>query len=247
MSEKVALVIGVDTYHLRRIDGTHSLFPLPSCKKDALDLYDLLKEYRYTIFSDAPILGSSIPEGEGYKRIQQLIKNFFYTAEAGQTLLFYFSGHGITNRGEVFLTTPEVDPQEPMFIGIKLRDLTDLLKHSRSTRIVCIIDACYSGAASLPDFKGIDKSAAESDADEAIGIYDKIKDNVPIAEGKCLLLSSQAYQRSQAEASNNSVYTKYLIKGLKGAAPAKDEKGLPIPTSVDEYGNVTPQTLHDYV
>src|SRR6185312_10257817 len=89
--------------------------------------------------------------------------------------------------------------------------------------------------------------AAESEAADAVGTYDKISENVPIAEGKCLLLSSQAYQKSQAEKDNNSVYTKYVIRGLKGVTSDKDEKGITIPPSVDTYGNVTPQTLHDYV
>jgi hypothetical protein len=78
------------------------------------------------------------------------------------------------------------------------------------------------------------------------GIYDKIEENVPIAEGKCLMLSSQAYQGSQAEENTNSVYTKYLIKGLEGVEASVDEKGIPIPGSVEENGNVTPQSLHDY-
>jgi hypothetical protein len=244
---KVALIIGVDTYYHKRADGTQSLLSLPSCKKDALDLYELLKDYGYIISSGAPIVGSNLPEGEGYKIIQESIKNFFQNAEAGQSLVFYFSGHGITNRGQVYLATPEVDPQSPMFIGLNLLDLAVLINSSTSTRIVCIIDACYSGAANLSNPTLVDKTVAEGDADEAVGIYDKIKENIPIAEGKSLLLSSQAYQRSRAEENNNSVYTKHLIIGLKGIKASRDQRGIPIPSSVDEYGNVTPETLHEFV
>ncbi len=244
---KAALIIGVDAYSHKRSDGMQSLISLPSCKRDALDLYEVLKDYGYIIYGGAPLLGSGLPEGEGYKKIQETAKNFFQDAEAGQTLVFYFSGHGITNRGQVYLATPEVDPLSPMFIGLNLLDLAVLINNSRSTRIVCIIDACYSGAANLSNPNYTDKAAAESDADEAVGIYDKIKENIPIAEGKSLLLSSQAYQRSKAEENNNSVYTKYLIIGLKGTKLDLDEKGIPIPSSVDEFGNVTPQTLHEFV
>ncbi len=243
---KVALIIGVDSYHHKNFDRAQSLQPLHSCKKDALDLYKLLKDYEYTIFGDAPIIGSNIPEGEGYKKILEKTKIFFEKAEAGQTLIFYFSGHGITNRGGVYLATPEVDPQSPKFIGLNLIDLSDLIDSSRSTRIVCIIDACYSGAANLPSSSMIDKGAAEGDAESALATYDEIFD-VPKAKGKCLLLSSQAYEISEAIENSNSRYTKHLIVGLRGTKATTDDKGRKIPASVDEDGNVTPETLHEFV
>lgn len=102
------------------------------------------------------------------------------------------------------------------------------------------------GAAKLPDSKGIiDKDAAQSDAVAANDTYSDIL-KIPKAEGKCLLLSSQAYERSKASENNYSIYTKYIIEGLGGADEAND-KGRHIPASYDNNGNVTPESLHDYV
>ena len=155
-TSKLALIIGVDEYNHKRSDGIQSLKNLPSSKKDALDLCEILKSYGYTIFSDGPIVGSNLPE-RGYETIQQVTQSFFSDADAGQTLVFYFSEHGITKNEQVYLATPEVNPQRPMFIALSLTNLTNLINDSRSTRIVCIIDACYSGAANLANPTLVDK------------------------------------------------------------------------------------------
>jgi tetratricopeptide (TPR) repeat protein len=77
---------------------------------------------------------------------------------------------------------------------------------------------------------------------------DKIWKRVPKAEGKYFLLSSQSYEKSWA-IEGNSLYTKYLLKGLKGVKFKVNENGKDIPYSgsVDNNGNVTPESLHDYV
>ncbi len=249
-TNKVALVIGVDIYHHKRDDGIPSLIPLPSSKKDAINLYEILRleEYGYEIFQDGPIVGSNFPEGQAHK-ILEMTKKFFEEAEPAQTALFYFSGHGIYHGGEVYLALPETDPASPLFNSLNVSDLTRLINNSRSTRIVGIIDACHSGAAniSLSQTGMIDKNLAENEAAAAVAVYDKIGANIPIAEGRCLLLSSQMYQKSQADSTNNSIYTKYLISGLKGVKSSKDENGKTVPGSVNEYGFVTPSTLHEYV
>jgi len=80
-----------------------------------------------------------------------------------------------------------------------------------------------------------------------LAAYDRILDNIPKAEGRCFLLSSQAFEPSLADDDSNSLYTKHLIEGLRGAKPGVGEKGLPYPGSADDEGNVTPETLHKYL
>jgi hypothetical protein len=38
-----------------------------------------------------------------------------------------------------------------------------------------------------------------------------------------------------------------LIEGLRGVKASNDEKGRETPASVDNNGNVTPESLHEYV
>ena len=91
------------------------------------------------------------------------------------------------------------------------------------------------------------KKASENIASRALATYDRVLGNIPKSEGRCFLLSSQAYESSLAIQGSNSLYTKHLVEGLRGTKPTTDEKGRKIPSSVDENGNVTPETLHNYV
>jgi hypothetical protein len=56
---KVALIIGVDAYNSKELD------PLPSCKKDAEDIFNLLSEKGYTIYENEPLIGSKLDKQYG--------------------------------------------------------------------------------------------------------------------------------------------------------------------------------------
>ena len=222
---KVALVIGVDTYHNKGLDGK-PLTQLPSCKNDAIDLYNLLTSKGFDYKIDNPIIGSDLDPFNNFRSIQKAIVNFFKTADVGNTLLFYFSGHGIPRQDdEVFLATPEVDPNEPMFGGFRLSDLTRLVNSSRARRIVCIIDSCYSGAAN-PDLSSLiamsPEEGDEQTAKSAQSTSNKILNNLLRNEGRYFLLSTQSYSRSyapkdsNANTQRNSFFTKYVIQGFNG-------------------------------
>jgi tetratricopeptide (TPR) repeat protein len=236
---KLALVIGIDVY---RSEG---LIDLPFCRKDAKDLTKVLRALGYTIFQDEPIIGSRLNKENSWVDIHRAIVNFFYVARPAQTLLFYFSGYGIARDGDVYLALPEINTQDPIVEGFSLMRLTRLMTSSKSMRIVSIIDACYSGTAVLP--APAKAKVAREAAGRALTDYHSILDSNPKTEGRCFLLSSQPYEPTLAAEDSYSLYTKYLIEGLRGAKPGIDEKGLRYPGSVDGDGNVTPETLHRYL
>jgi tetratricopeptide (TPR) repeat protein len=242
-SSKLALVIGVDVY---RSEG---LEDLSSCRKDAEDVCRILQGLGYTIFQNGPIIGSRLNKENSWVDIHRAIVNFFKSARPGQTLLFYFSGHGIPREDEIYLAMPEVNIKDPMVEGFSLTKLTQLMNSSKSMQIVSVIDACYSGAATLSTTSTTTSKGmvAKEAAGRALAAYDRVLENIPKAEGRCFLLSSQAYEPSLAAENSYSLYTKFLIEGLRGAKPGVDEKGLRYPGSVDDDGNVTPETLHKYL
>jgi C1A family cysteine protease len=243
---KVALIIGIDKYY------NNDLEQLPSCKKDAEDLFNLLssEKFDYTVFMNKPILGSNVDTEYGWAHVQKAISNFFSSAKPSQILLFYFSGHGITKANDVYLSTPQVNPKGPFPEGLALSNLTTLMGDSKSRQIVGIIDACYSGAADIPN-KGLKKkSAAEGEADIALANYDKIWKKTRKTKGIALLLSSQSYETSNAQQNSNSLYTKHLIQGLMGVKPTVDEETrqpVRYSGSVDYNGYITPESLHEYI
>jgi hypothetical protein len=239
--DKVTLIIGMDEYQDK------DLVRLDSCKKDAQDMSEMLSKLGYTIYGDSPLIGSKLDKEFGYTQVRKSIVKFFSSAMPNQTLLFYYSGHGIVWSDDVFLSTPQIDPSEPMDAGFSFTELTAAMKNSKSTRIVAIIDSCHAGAMGLSDSKL--KGSADANAKLALAKYDQLSENVPKTEGKILLLSSQAYQPSEAIKGKNSLYTKFLLEGLNGVKFDKDPKGRSIDYtgSVDDNGRITPQLLHEYV
>jgi tetratricopeptide (TPR) repeat protein len=258
---KIALIIGIDTYYHKGLDGKASLAHLESSKNDAIGLYNLLKskKFSYTIFGNRPLIGSNLNKENGFVKIHRAIKDFFNNADLGQVLLFYFSGHGVPRQGdEVYLATPQVDPKDPFVEGFRLSDLTWLVNTSKARQIVCIIDSCYSGAVNL-EKKKLYAAMGPEERDEltaksARSTSDKILNNILKKEGRYFLLSTQSYAKSYAPKANQnpaskSYFTEYLIEGLKGAKPDVDENGRSISEtgSIDENGYVTPESLHSYV
>lgn len=243
---KIALIIGIDKYY------DENLEQLPSCRKDAKDLSNLLSKERfdYTIFTGKSIMGSTVEKENGWSDIQKTISNFFGYAKPNDTLLFYFSGHGIPKNNEVYMSTPQINPKNPYPEGIALSVLTNLMGESKSKQIVGIIDACYSGAADLPNKVSKRKAASNAEAYIALGTYDKIWKRTRKTKGIYLLLSSQSYETSNAEPNDNSLYTKYLIEGLNGVKPVVDGKSgqlISYAGSVNSDGYITPDSLHEYI
>jgi len=224
-----ALVIGVSDYNETTIND------LEFCRNDGEKILETLR----TIGYDA---SNNIHNGLiGHVKFDQLrnsIYDFFANPNNGanDTLIFYYSGHGIPdNDGDVYLSTSEVKPEEPYRFGFSFSDLTRRINNCVSTKIIIILDCCYSGAVKIS--KGIGKGTEDSVANVATAaINDKSKtfqDN----KGVCLLAASQATQEAYAlSEGENSLFTHYLIEGLKG-----NEEAL------DINGNVTAESLGKYV
>jgi Caspase domain len=94
---KLALVTGIGVYRSEELDN------LPSCRKNTEDFYKLLQELGYTIFQNEPIIGSRLNKENSWMDIYRAIVSFFKSAKPGQTLLFYFSGHGIPREDEIYI------------------------------------------------------------------------------------------------------------------------------------------------
>ncbi|MBF8185566.1 caspase family protein [Nonomuraea sp. K274] len=68
-------------------------------------------------------------------------------AAAEDTLVVYFSGHGLLDdSGELYLTLPESD-RDRMYTSVRYAYLKDQLLDSRARHKVVILDCCYSGRA----------------------------------------------------------------------------------------------------
>jgi caspase domain-containing protein len=130
--------------------------------------------------------------------------------------------------GDMYLASSDTDPDKPYRRGFSFEELTKMIQKSISDKIVVILDCCYSGSAKIS--KGHEEDAAK------IG-RTTIDEKSRFGQGKYILSASQAAQEAYAlTTGEHSIFTYYLLQGLRGDAE-----------SVDNEGNVTPQSLGRYV
>ena len=76
--------------------------------------------------------------------LHKSMSTFLFTqnVKSKDTLLFYFSGHGIPEGEDNYFASSEINIEEPYDKGYSSDDLTKMINRSVSTRIVIILDCC---------------------------------------------------------------------------------------------------------
>jgi len=210
-----ALIIAVSEYSKMR--------PLLFCKEDGMDMNSLVIELGYK--------ADNLIGDVRYDNCRKSIIEFFTHAEPDDLLLFYYSGHGIPDSdNQLYLATTTIDPENPVIDGIDFGMVARLIYKCKSSRIVVILDCCYSGGAELG--KGYEDLTVLGEG--AINNASKI---IQQGIGKCILASSQSTEESfKTIEENKSLFTFYIHGGLIGNE-----------NSVDSEGNVTVDTLSKFV
>jgi hypothetical protein len=221
-----ALIISVSNY-------STNLQPLSFCKNDGEEMYELLKSLGYQIPDNNKLVGYV-----KFDTMREAIYDFFDNAKtkADDTLIFYYSGHGIpAPDGDMCFASSEINPDDPYRRGFSSYELTRLMQGSVSLRVVTILDCCYSGAAKIS--KGHEDDAAKIGTAAIEHKARMLQEQQQQGEGKCLLAASQAAQEAYGlKQQEHSIFTYYLLEGLRG-----NDK------SVDVNGNITPYSLGSYI
>jgi Caspase domain len=103
--QKRALIIGVSEYNDNDIQS------LEFCRNDGEKIYETLKSISYKIPDNYKLVGHV-----QFETMRNAIYDFFDdgNTKADDTLVFYYSGHGIPDTdGDVYLATSEIDPDSP--------------------------------------------------------------------------------------------------------------------------------------
>jgi formylglycine-generating enzyme required for sulfatase activity len=203
MTSKFALVIANTEYQ----DAGFAKLTAPG--KDAEEFAQVLRDPELTAFDDVQVL---INESEGKTR--RAIARFFAKRKRDDLLLLYFSGHGIrSEQGQLFLATKDTDMSILEATGIPAEFITYSMNNSRSQRQLLILDCCNSGA-----FAHGSKSA--STVGKSMGMATAFEGN---GFGRVVLTATDATQYAWEGDkiigdTQKSVFTHFLIEGLKGEA-----------------------------
>jgi Caspase domain/PsbP-like protein len=217
-----ALIISVSHY-----DSTN-LTKLPFVENDGIKMAELLESLGYEIADNNKLIGNV-----SWENMRKSIIDFFKTAKHTDTLLFYYSGHGVPDiKGDLYLATSETIYDDPYEGGFSFGDLTERMRQSKSTKKIVLLDCCYSGLARLG------KGSAEDAASLGLAaISHKGSQLLHSGEGICILAACQDYQQAVILIEeNHSLFTYYLLKGLQGSGEA-----------VDNRGHITADSLSNFV
>jgi tetratricopeptide (TPR) repeat protein len=226
---KKALVIAISDY-----DNPSGLKSIEFCKNDGKEMYDILKKNGYDIPDNHKLIGNVDSQ-----RLKKVIYDFFTNEynKPDDTLVFYYSGHGIPDKfGTTFLAPSDMDSDHPFITGFSFDDLTNSMLACNSLRIVTILDSCFSG--SLKISKGLDSKSGEEAATRiANSMIEEKSEKLKQGVGRCLLAASQGYEEAyDRQEKDHSIFTYYLLEGLKGHKNA-----------IDDEGNVTYDTLGKFI
>jgi formylglycine-generating enzyme required for sulfatase activity len=219
VTSKFALVIANTEYE----DASFAKLTAPG--KDAEEFAQVLRDAELAAFDDVQVL---INEGEGKTR--RSIARFFAERKPADLLLLYFSGHGVRNeQGQLFLAANDTEISILEATGIPAEFITRAMNTSRSQRQLLILDCCNSGAFAhgSKSASGVGKSMGIASAFEGDGY------------GRVVLTATDATQFAWEGDkvigdTQKSVFTHFLIEGLKGEADR------------DSDGRIHVDELYDY-
>lgn len=206
MAKKVALLVGISNYQ-------QGLSALPSATRDAKALKQVLQHPDIGGFAETDI---TLLSNQPQNKIADAIYSLFNNCSSDDLVLFYFSGHGVKDeKGNLYIATPTTRTEQNKrvlpYTAISASFIKDQMTASSSKRQVVILDCCFSGAFA----KGLtlgNKSWA-------------------------VLTSSDTVEYSYApEPSELSIYTRYLVEGIKTGVG-----------DLNNDGNISVDELYEYI
>lgn len=182
MNKRQALAVGIDNYDFA---------PLSGCVADAEafvkimqfhDNYEKEKNFTVTVEKNVPT----------QKHLRKMIRELFSLEY--ETVLFYFSGHGIFTENGGFILTPDYASD---YEGVSMDEILELANKSKSLDKVILLDCCNSGAFG---------SSQKSDSTIAT-----------IKRGVTILTASNEREKA-FQVNGRGVFTNLLLESLEGGA-----------------------------
>lgn len=219
---RYALVIGTGQYEDERIPA------LPASLNDARRLYEVLIDPAIGMFPPENVT-LLVDEAVTRLKVVSALDSLGRRAGKEDLVIVFFSGHGaVDDRGRPYWVMQNTQIDSLRASALSETEITELLDEIRTTRLVTLIDACYSASTAE-----IGRSKSLVDIQK---IYPKFK-----GEGRVIITGSKGDQLSVVISDKNhpgygySAFTWHVIEGMKGGGDA------------DRDGVVTLDELWDYV
>ena len=216
---KIALMIGISEY------GS-GLNPLPNTIKDIEEMQQVLQPLERGGFDQVKCLANPNPP-----MMREALETLFSHRHQNDLVLLFFSGHVVqdTHGKLYFATSVTCQTSRPELIrvsAIPASFIQDLINNSGCQRVVLILEGCLDNIS----LEGINPNK------------DKILDIKAELGGEglvilsCFTSSQKPYNLEKIEL-ENSVYTRYLIEGLKTGIADLDDDGWIAVNELHQYAS----------
>ncbi|HEY9825489.1 MAG TPA: SUMF1/EgtB/PvdO family nonheme iron enzyme [Stenomitos sp.] len=204
---KVALLIGVSDYE-------EGLDALPAATKDIKALQEVLINPAIGGFAVEDVTVLPNPSRQD---MEDAIYSLFANRQRDDLVLLYFSGHGVIDDGGEFYFASRLTRKDQGRLvpttATAARSVCQWMEMSRSQHKVIILDSCFSGAFA----KGVRaKDSGSVNPSQFLG-----------GKGTAILTASTSTQYALTqEGLELSVYTHYLVEGIRTGGADQDDDGF---------------------
>ena len=214
---KYAIMVGIDSY------DDPNVGKITCAVSDAEMIYSILIDPNLGGFKKEQVILLTDKTQKKPTRVNILRSLKEMLNKESDTLLFYYTGHGIELNGQSYLVPRDVEADFPEDRGIPLSMIRDMLARSRAKSKVIIMDACHSG-----------ESAAISDETRMGKGYESfLMSQIP---NMVILASASKNQIANEDAvQGHGIFSLALAGGLSGEADTNRD------------GQVTTEELFPYV
>jgi Caspase domain/MORN repeat len=166
------------------------------------------------------------------RNILDSMRALFSRASENDMVVFYFSGHGLKG---AFLPHDYDDND----VKIDYTEVNELLAACPAKHKLVIGDACFVG--SLWASKSVDPVVVKETQEDKKDNF--LRELIKTAPGTAFLLSSSADEESfEISSYGRSIFTHYILEGLKGAANSNGDDIITV-TELFEYAELNVRTL----
>jgi Caspase domain len=171
------------------------------------------------VLTDAEIAGYDVTMllNEPHYVVGEAIGDFYQSRRRQDVALLYFTGHGLKDDdGHLYFAMRNTKRNSLLFTGLAAEQIDAAMEACPSQQKILILDCCYSGA--FP-------AGRTAKADSAVHSLEKLR-----GRGRVVLTASDATEyafegdsiRGQG---HGSVFTKYLVEGMKSGRADLDGDG----------------------
>lgn len=195
--KRYAVILGCEEY-----DNKNCYPDISFCHKDVELIRDTL--IKYCDFAEQNVYCNFLSPYMDDKPsdILNKIEEYIKTSDEGDTILFYYAGHGQCENDEAYLILPHTDPNNLEKTALPLRDLSAKMKLNNRVN-VRVFDACNSGY----DARG---NIGQSDSNFIKQVMKNSND------GWVTFASCKGNEKSYPDVSlEHGVFTYYFAKAIK--------------------------------